>query len=215
MRVRVKFCGITSPEDRDKTILAGADAIGLVFFKQSPRYVSMERAEMILKDAPPFVDTVGVFVNEDLNFLEDCVERLSLDAVQLHGDEDVEYCLRFKSLKFKGAKLIKAIRAKDRESILVIENCPADAFLLDAYDQRLYGGTGHGFDRSLAVLAKEYAKPIMISGGLTPASVYEVITQIKPYAVDVSSGIESSPGRKNMELMEQFIEEVRRAERDM
>jgi len=213
MKVRVKFCGITTIEDRDKAITAGADAIGIVFFKDSPRFVRLEKAEKITKDIPPFVSAVGVFVNEDLGFIEECVERCDLDAVQIHGDEDVSYCLKFKGLKLKGVKLIKGIRVKDKESLSIIENCPSDAILLDAYKKGMYGGTGKGFDLSLAAIAKEYGKNIIISGGLNPDNVYRIIKDVKPYGVDVSSGIESSPGSKNIELMERFIEEVRRAEK--
>ena len=212
MKVRVKFCGITSAEDRDSAIKAGADAIGLVFFKDSPRFVALEKAELIAKDTPLFVSIVGVFVNERLDFIEECVERCSLNAVQLHGDEDVNYCLKFKDLKLQGVKLIKGIRVRDRESLSVIEDCPADAILLDAYKKDAYGGTGQGFDRTLAVIAKEYGKNLIISGGLNADNVYDIIKEVKPYAVDVSSGIESSPGKKNIELMEQFIEEVKRAD---
>ncbi|MDP2921230.1 MAG: phosphoribosylanthranilate isomerase [Candidatus Omnitrophota bacterium] len=216
MRIRVKFCGITSIEDRDDAVKSGADAIGLVFFKDSPRSVTIEKAVEILEDIPPFVSVVGVFVNEDMEFIEECVERLGLNAVQLHGDEDVKYCLKFKNLKFiKGVKLIKAIRVRDRESLAVIEDCPADAILLDAYRKDMYGGTSKGFDRSLAIIAKEYGKNLIISGGLTPDNVYEIIKEVKPYGVDVSSGIESSPGKKNLELMEQFIQEVRRIESEL
>ncbi|MEK6732768.1 MAG: phosphoribosylanthranilate isomerase [Candidatus Omnitrophota bacterium] len=212
MRVRVKFCGITSVEDKDSAIKAGADAIGLVFFKDSPRFVALEKAEIIAKDTPPFVSIVGVFVNERLDFIEECVERCNLNAVQIHGDEDVNYCLKFKDLKLQGVKLIKGIRVRDRESLSVIENCPADAILLDAYKKDAYGGTGQGFDRTLAIIAKEYGKNLIISGGLSTDNVYDIIKEVKPYGVDVSSGIESSPGKKNIELMEEFIQEVHRAE---
>jgi phosphoribosylanthranilate isomerase len=215
MRVRVKFCGITSVEDRDSAIIAGADAIGLVFFKDSLRFVTLEKAEIIAKDTPPFISIVGIFVNEDLDFIEECVERCNLNVVQLHGDEDVKYCLKFKSMMFKGVKLIKAIRIKDREGLAAIEDCPADAILLDAYTKGAYGGTGQGFDHSLAIIAKEYGRNIIISGGLNPDNVYKIIKEVKPYGVDVSSGIESSPGKKNVELMERFIEEVRQAEREI
>ncbi|MDO8602557.1 MAG: phosphoribosylanthranilate isomerase [Candidatus Omnitrophota bacterium] len=215
MRVRVKFCGITSVEDRDSAISAGADAIGIVFFKDSPRFVPLERAEIIVKDLPPFISAVGVFVNEDLRFIEECVERCSLNAVQIHGDEDVQYCLKFKGLKLRGVKLIKAIRVKDWESLAAIEDCPADAFILDAYKKGLYGGTGKGFDPSLATIANEYGRNIIISGGLNPDNVYSIIKEAKPYGVDVSSGIESSPGKKNIELMERFTVEVRLAEQEI
>ena len=215
MRVRVKFCGITSIEDRDGAVNSGADAIGLVFFKDSPRFVTLEMAEIITKDIPPFVSAVGIFVNEDLKFIEECVERCGLNAVQIHGDEDVKYCLRFKGLNLKGVKLIKSIRVKDRESLAVIENCSSDAIILDAYKKGLYGGTGEGFDPSLAIIAKEYGRHIIISGGLSPNNVCKIIKEVKPYGVDVSSGIESSPGKKNIELMERFVEQVRQAEAEI
>lgn len=215
MKVRVKFCGITSIEDRDSAIRAGADAIGLVFFKDSPRFISMEKAERITIDIPPFISVVGVFVNQNPEFIEECIERCSLNAVQMHGDEDADYCLKFKNRDFSGVRLIKSIRVKDRESIASIENCPSDAILLDAYKEDAYGGTGEGFDLSLAVIAKEYGKNIIMSGGLNPDNVYEVIKKVKPYGVDVSSGIESSPCRKNMELMEEFMKEVDRAEKEL
>ena len=215
IRVRVKFCGITSGEDAEKAVLAGADALGFIFFKESPRYVTPENAERIIKNMPPFVSAVGVFVNEDPGFIEECVERSGLNAVQLHGDEDIKYCLRLKALRFKGVRLIKAIRIKDRESLSSIEECPVDAILLDTYNSNVYGGTGKGFDRALAVLAKEYGRRLIVAGGLTPDNAYDVIKEIRPYGVDVSSGIESGPGKKNLELMEEFIKEVRRAEIDV
>ncbi|MFA4992309.1 MAG: phosphoribosylanthranilate isomerase, partial [Candidatus Omnitrophota bacterium] len=179
MRIRIKFCGITSAEDRDSAISAGADAIGLVFFKDSARFVSQKKADEIARDMPPFVSIVGVFVNEDMRFVEDCVERYNLGAVQLHGDEDTKYCLGFKGLNFKGVSLIKAIRVSNRESLDCLEDCPADAFLLDTYKSGAYGGTGRGFDRSLAVLAAEYGRRLIISGGLNPNNVYEIIKEIK------------------------------------
>lgn len=211
-RVRVKFCGITSSGDAEKAIEAGADSLGFVFFKDSQRYITPEYAEAIIKTLPPFVTGVGVFVNEDLRFIEECVEKCGLSAVQLHGDESPEYCLRFKNLNMRGVKLIKGIRVKDEESIRSIEDCNADAILLDSYKAGLYGGTGKVFDPSLAILAKEYDRRLIISGGLNPDNIREIIKEIKPYGVDASSGIESSPGKKNVELMEEFIREVRIAE---
>ena len=213
MRIRVKFCGITSLGDAEKAVLAGADAVGFVFFKDSPRYVTPKQASEIIKDMPLFVSTVGIFVNDDLAFIEECIERCGLNAVQLHGDENVQYCFEFKNLKFKGVKLIKAIRVKDKDSLSSIEECHADAFLLDTYKSSVYGGTGSGFDRTLAVLAKEYGRHLIIAGGLNSDNVYDIIREVRPYGVDVSSGIESSPGKKNLELMEEFIKEVRRAEK--
>jgi phosphoribosylanthranilate isomerase len=211
-RVRVKFCGITSSADAEKAVSAGSDALGFVFFKDSPRYIEPESAGAIIKTLPPFVTSVGVFVNEDIRFIQDCAEKCGLGAVQMHGDETPEYCSIFRGLGLKGIKLIKGIRLKDQESIRSIEDCQADAVLLDAYKKDIYGGTGKVLDRSLAVLAKEYGKKLIISGGLNPDNVREIIEELKPYAVDVSSGIESSPGEENIELMEEFIQEVRAAE---
>lgn len=211
-RVRVKFCGIASQEDAEKAVSVGPDALGFVFFKESPRYVTLEKAEAIIRNIPPFVSAVGIFVNEDLKFVEECVYRCGLNTVQLHGDENVAYCSDFKKAGFRGVKLIKAVRVKDEESLSSIESCPADAILLDAYRSNVYGGTGKGFDRGLAVLAKEYGRRIIVAGGLNPDNVYDIIKEVKPYGVDVSSGIESSPGKKNLELMEEFMLEVRKAQ---
>lgn len=213
-RFRVKFCGISSAEDARKAISVGPDALGFVFFEDSPRYVTPQAAEAIIKDIPPFISTVGIFVNENLRFVEECVYRCGLSAVQLHGDENLKYCLDFKHMGFKGVKLIKAVRVKDEESLRSIESCPADAILLDAYRSNVYGGTGKGFDRALALLAKECGRRIIVAGGLNSDNVYDIIEEINPYGVDVSSGIESSPGVKNLELMEQFIAEVRKAEKE-
>lgn len=214
IRTRVKFCGIASVEDAKKGVSVGADALGFVFFKESPRYIKQEKAEAIIRGLPPFITAVGIFVNEDLGFIEECTERCGLNAVQLHGDEDPKYCFEFKALRFKDVKLIKAVRIKGKESLSAIEECPADAILLDTYRDEMYGGTGRVFDRTLAVLAKEYGRPLIVAGGLNPDNVYDVIEEIRPYGVDVSSGIESSPGKKNVELMEEFIKEVHRADRD-
>jgi len=213
-KIRVKFCGMTSHEDAENAVLTGADAVGFVFFKDSPRYITPEKAESIIKSLPPFITAVGIFVNEDLDFIGECIERCGLNAVQLHGDENIKYCMDLKNMRFKDVKLIKAIRIKDEKSLRSIEECPADAFLLDTYKSNVYGGTGKGFDRTLAVLAKEYGRCLILAGGLHPGNVYDVIKEVSPYAVDVSSGIELSPGKKNMELMEEFIKEVRRIEED-
>jgi len=211
IRVKVKFCGITSGEDAENAVLAGADALGFVFFKESPRCVTPECCEGIIENLPPFITTVGVFVNEDPAFIEECVERCGLSTVQLHGDEGVKYCSKFKSLNLKGVKLIKAVRVKNKESLRSIEGFSPDAILLDTYINDVYGGTGKGFDKSLAVLAKEYARYIIVSGGINTDNVYNVIKEVAPYGVDVSSGIELSPGKKNVKLMEEFMREVRRA----
>lgn len=212
MKIWAKFCGITSIEDADSAASLRPDALGFVFFKKSPRFITLQKASRIIRNIPSSIDTVGVFVNEDLAFIKECAEKCSLRAVQLHGDEDTEYCQRFKDLGLKNVKTIKAIRVKDKKSLGSIERFPVDAVLLDAYSDDLYGGTGKRFNSDLALEAKKYGKPIIISGGLDPENVYDVITKVRPYGVDVSSGIESGPGKKDLDLMQKFMKEIRRAE---
>ena len=159
-RVRVKFCGMTTKETVQKAVLAGADALGFVFFKDSPRYITPEYAEAIIGNIPPFITSVGVFVNEDLGFVEECVKRCGLGAVQLSGDENVKYCSQFKGLKLKGVSLIKAVRVRDKSSLASIEDCPVDAILLDSYRPDVYGGTGKVFDRSVGHI-RNMVEPII------------------------------------------------------
>ncbi len=214
-KIRVKFCGITNGTDAANAVKAGADALGFVFYEESPRYIEPKKAASIIKKLPPFIYTVGVFVNKEPGIVEELTRLCSLNAVQLHGDEDIKYCQGFAALRIPNVKLIKAVRVKSEESVKAIEGCPADAFLLDAYKDDTYGGTGKAFDKRLALIAKEYEKPIILSGGLNPDNVYDIIKEIEPYGVDVSSGIEHEPGKKNTELMEEFTKQVRGAEENI
>lgn len=202
MATRVKICGITNERDAAAAIEAGADALGFVFYEKSPRCVTREVARDIIAGVPPFVTTVGVFVNEDADVIKGLREFARLDRVQLHGDETPEFC------RGLGSGVIKALRIKGEEDILVLEEYDAQAFLLDAFVDGEPGGTGAGFDWAIAVEAKRYGR-IILSGGLTPENVREAVKRVAPYAVDVSSGVELSPGVKDPEKIRRFMEEAK------
>ncbi|MDD5354736.1 MAG: phosphoribosylanthranilate isomerase, partial [bacterium] len=194
--VKIKICGITCAQDATWAANLGADFIGLNFFKDSPRKISPQNALEILKEIPPFVSSVGVFVNEDIKNIVKLVKKLSLSLVQLHGEETVEYCRQIKEA-VPGIKIIKAFRIKDET---VFDSMRpyleiADYFLLDVYVEGIAGGTGATFNWDLALKAKELGKPIFLAGGLTPENVQEAVDKAKPFAADVASGIERSPKR--------------------
>jgi phosphoribosylanthranilate isomerase len=208
--VKIKICGITCAQDATWAANLGADFIGLNFYKDSPRKVSPQNAMEILKEIPPFVYSVGVFVNEDGRNAAKLVKKLNLTLVQLHGEETVEYCQQLKEA-IPGIKIIKAFRVKD-ETILdsmrpYLEI--ADYFLLDAYVEDVTGGTGATFNWDLAVQAKELGKPVFLAGGLTPDNVQEAVDKVKPFAVDAASGIERSPKRKDYDKMKDFINKAK------
>ncbi|MFH0772297.1 MAG: phosphoribosylanthranilate isomerase [Candidatus Omnitrophota bacterium] len=203
--VRIKICGITDFEDASAACLYGADAIGFVFAK-SPRQVSPRQAKAIIRRLPPYVVTVGVFVNEEIGILKRIVRYCGLNCVQLHGDEAPQYC---EGLKGK-YKLIKAIRARDDRSLRVFGKFDVDAFLLDSYIKGARGGTGKKFNWNLAVRAKEYGKPVILSGGIGVDNVEDAVLKVNPYAIDVSSLIESGPGKKDHKLMRILIEKARK-----
>ncbi len=200
MATRVKICGITSERDAAVAIEAGADALGFVFYGKSPRALTREAARDIIAKVPPFVTTVGVFVNEAADVIKGLREFVPLDRVQLHGDEDPEFC------RGLGSGVIKALRIKGAEDILVLKDYNAAAFLLDAFVEGKPGGTATTFDWAIAIEAKRYGR-IILSGGLTPENVAEAVKRAAPYAVDVSSGVESSPGVKDPDKIRRFIEE--------
>ncbi len=202
MATRVKICGITNERDVAVAIEAGADALGFVFYEKSPRFVTREVARDIIAGVPPFVTTVGVFVNETADVIKGLRDRVRLDRVQLHGDEDPEFA------RLLGPGVIKALRIKGAEDILVMKDYNATAFLLDAFVDGKPGGTGAAFDWAIAVEAKRYGR-VILSGGLTPGNVAEAVKRVAPYAVDVSSGVESSPGVKDPDKIRRFIEEAK------
>ncbi len=201
--MRIKICGITNMEDAMAAADAGADALGFVFFEKSPRYIDPVRAGEIIDALPPFISTVGVFVDADENFLKRAVNESGVGILQFHGSEPPDYCASF------GMPYVKAFRVKDMESLGALKEYKyASAFLLDAYSAEEPGGTGLTFDWDMAAAAGPFG-PIILSGGLTAGNVAEAIRKVRPYAVDVSSGVEARKGKKDGELMRGFISAVR------
>lgn len=199
---RVKICGITSIEDALAAVAAGADALGFVFYAKSPRAVSVQQAAEIVRQLPPFVTTVGLFVNEKPEVVERTMAACGLDLIQLHGDETPHGC------RFEGRRVIKALRVQNRASLLLAEDYAVDGLLLDAWSDEVYGGSGERFDWQLL---KDFAstRPVILAGGLTPLNVADAIRQVLPFAVDVSSGVEAAPGKKDHEKVAEFIRQVR------
>lgn len=201
--VRVKICGITRVEDALAAAAAGADAIGLVFYAKSPRAVDIEQARVILAALPPFVTTVGLFVDAERSELERILASVPLDLLQFHGDESVQQCEAF------GRPYIKALRVKAGDDIAaqVARYPSAQGILLDAYVEGVPGGTGEAFDWSL--IPQTLSKPLILAGGLRPDNVAEAVSRVRPYAVDVSGGVEASKGVKDVEKVDAFIRAAR------
>ncbi|MFN3593156.1 MAG: phosphoribosylanthranilate isomerase [Thiobacillaceae bacterium] len=202
---RVKICGITRVEDGLAAAHAGADAIGLVFAPASPRRVTLAQAMGIARALPPFVSTVALFVNAETAEVEAVLEGLRPDLLQFHGDETPEYCTSF------GVPYIKAVRVRPGLDLLQFEAAygTARGLLLDAYHPQRHGGTGERFDWNL--IPEGFSKPVILAGGLTPDNVAQAVRQVRPWAVDVSSGVEASPGIKDAAAIGRFIQEVRDA----
>ncbi len=207
MRVRVKICGITSLADALAAVAAGADALGFVFYPQSPRAVEPSQAADIIRRLPPFVTTVGLFVNENRTRIEEVVRTCGLDLIQLHGDEPPDAC------RFFDRQVIKALRVRDASSLEDADRYEVAGLLLDAWSEKVYGGSGERFDWTLL---QNFAgrRPVILAGGLSPENVGEAIRTVRPYAVDVSSGVELEPGRKDPEKIRAFIAAVAKAGRE-
>ncbi len=205
METRVKICGITSVADGLVAVGAGADMIGLMFYDQSPRAITLPQAVEISRALPPFVLRVGVFVNPDEALVTRAIAECGLSLLQFHGDEPSDFCTQF------GVMNMKALRVRDAESLTELENFHTDAFLLDAYSKSGLGGTGEKFNWDLAVEAQKFGKPIFLAGGLTPENVADAVRKVKPFAVDVSSGVESAPGKKDAAKVQAFIAAVQAA----
>ncbi len=200
MPVKVKFCGITNLPDAKAAVEAGADALGFVFYEASPRKVALENAAAICRELPPFIVRVGVFVNPPEDLVVRAIGECGLSLLQFHGDETPEYCLQF------GLMSMKAFRVRDRTSLEALKLYPTNAWLLDAYSADQRGGTGEKFNWDLAIEAKGWGRPIFLAGGLTPENVAEAVAQVQPYAVDVSSGVEAQPGRKDHGKVRAFVQ---------
>lgn len=202
---RVKICGITHQEDAETAVEAGADALGFVFAPNTPRFVEPDQVAAIVAQLPPFVTTVGLFVSNDAAKIRAIIDRCRLDVIQIHADVSPEFCHAL------GRRVIKAIRVKDESSLSILSDYNVNAFLLDAYVEGKMGGTGQVFDWDLALKAKTYGR-ITVAGGLNPDNVAQAVRRVKPYGVDVSSGVESRPGRKDPQKIRDFINAVRSAE---
>lgn len=204
MRTRVKICGITRVEDAQAAAGEGADAIGLVFYRPSPRYVTLERARRIVEAASAFVATVGVFVNPSREEVEAVIGECAVTLLQFHGDEPPDFCEGF------SRPYIKAARIRPELDLLkyLSPYAAARAWMLDAFHEDLWGGTGGAFDWGLA--PRNATTPVILSGGLTLANVADAVRRVRPYAVDVSSGVEASKGIKDAAKIAAFIGAVRR-----
>jgi phosphoribosylanthranilate isomerase len=206
LRTRVKICGITRVEDALKAVELGADAIGLVFYGPSPRNVSIQQAKEIARQIPAFVTVVGLFVNAEASFIDEAISQVQLDLLQFHGDETPEQCDQH------GLPFIKAIRVKTDTNLVQYahEFASAKALLLDAYTEGVAGGTGHVFDWNL--IPNNLAMPVILAGGLNVDNVAQAIQQVRPYAVDISGGVESSKGIKDAAKIAAFMQQVNSAE---
>ena len=198
--MKIKICGFTNAQNANQAAMLGIDAIGLVFYNQSPRSVDVETANQIINILPPFVNRVGLFVNADSSFIDEVLCEVPLDTLQFHGDESVAECSQY------AMPFIKALRVNQDTNIIKMaeEYHQASGLLLDAFNKDTYGGTGESFDWSLAKV--DIDLPIILAGGLNPNTVADAVSQVNPYAVDVSSGVESEPGIKDIDKIRKFIQ---------
>jgi phosphoribosylanthranilate isomerase len=206
MRTRIKICGITRVGDGVEAVRLGADALGLVFYPKSPRHVAEAQAAEIVSALAPFVTSVGLFVNPAAGEVEAVLRCVRLDLLQFHGEESPEFCRSF------GVPYLKAVRVKPGLDLVqyAIHHVGAKGLLLDAYVEGVHGGTGHAFDWEL--IPGDLPLPVILSGGLSPDNVGAAVRQVRPWAVDVSSGVEASKGIKDAARMAAFIKEVRNAD---
>ncbi|MDD5281113.1 MAG: phosphoribosylanthranilate isomerase [Candidatus Omnitrophica bacterium] len=203
--VKVKICGITNLEDALASLFSGADAIGLVFYKKSPRYISPLKARNISRILPKKIIRVGVFVDEDIKTVKRIARFCGLDMLQFHGHEPAAYCR-----KFKGYKIIKAFPVKEGVDLFKISEYRGCGCLFDTYSKKLPGGTGKKFNWYLLKNLDKIKNPVFISGGLTAANVRKAIKLLKPDWIDVSSALESKPGKKDHKKIKQFIQASRK-----
>lgn len=199
----VKICGLTTLEDTLAAIDFGADYLGFNFYAQSPRYLSYEKAKRIFEEIPPNIPKVGVFVNEEYENIVDLSQLLGLDYLQFHGDESPEFCNQM------GYPWWKAIRLENDADLEKITQYESECILIDAFVRGQYGGTGEKPDWDLAKRVKNMGKKIFLAGGLNPENVALAIATVQPYAVDVASGVESKPGKKDLKKMEDFISKAK------
>lgn len=207
-RTRIKVCGITSAEDAKEAIRIGVDAIGFIFVESSPRFISPEKAKEIVTQLPPFIHYVGVFVDKDPVEIQEIIEYCGLSYVQLHGSEDAEYCQKLAQAATP-CKLIKAFRVGSQA--VAADFTPYEdsvkGFLLDTYMEGQEGGTGRPFDWSI-IESLKLQLPVILAGGLKPENVAEAIRVVKPFAIDLNSGVEEEPGKKDLIKLRNVVEIV-------
>lgn len=205
MAYRTKICGITNIEDARVAVTAGADALGFLLYRKSPRYVDPMIVQQIVAQLPPFILPVGVFVNEEIKIVRDLMDTCGLALAQLHGDESATYCRELRR------PVLKALRLKDRSTFVALAEFQARievrGFVLDALSEEAYGGTGQVVDWGLARQAAQ-AATVILAGGLTPENVGQALRAVQPYGVDVSSGVEVTPGKKDHEKVRAFLRAV-------
>jgi len=210
MRTRIKICGITRQEDAKAAVDHGADALGFIFWPKSPRYIEPAKARAIVRDAGPFVSTVGVFVNPSRDEVQGAIRDAGISMLQFHGEESAGFCAEF------GRPYIKAFKVgqgSEQGTDLIKSVQPyeiASGWMFDAFDGRLVGGTGETFDWNL--IPGSLARPLVLSGGLNAGNIVEAIRRVKPFAVDVSSGVEAAKGIKDAAKIAAFIQGVRNAD---
>lgn len=202
-KVKVKVCGITNQEDALKAVYYGAWALGFIFYKDSPRAISPSRVRKIVEQLPPFVTAVGVFVNQKEGAIRDICQFTRIHTIQLHGDEDPHFCKRLQDYK-----IIKAFRVKNRFDPSNLSAYKVDAYLLDTFEENSLGGTGQIFNWELIKDIK-FNKPFILAGGLTSKNIPEALKILSPYAVDVSSGVEKSPGVKDGRLLKELFDSLK------
>ena len=198
--VKIKICGITNLEDAVNSVKAGCNALGFIFYRKSPRYITPEKASQIIKHIPPHILKIGVFVNTKEKAIKRTAKLCNLDMLQFHGTESPEFCK-----KFKGYKIIKAFRVKDKIELKDLLNYKPFAYLFDTFVKSRVGGTGKKFNWMLVRHLSGFRKPIFLSGGLNEKNVKEAIKQVRPDWLDVSSSVEIKPGKKDYKKVKKFI----------
>ena len=199
--IPTKICGITNLMDAKVAVENGASAIGLIFYEKSPRAISIENAKSISKQLSYSVIRVGVFVNQNKDFIDKTISEVQLNMIQLHGDESSNFCNQFE------VPVFKAVRIKNEASLSVMDQYNVGGILLDTFSNKLYGGTGKTFDWSL--INEQIDTPIILSGGLNPDNILDAIDSVKPAAIDVNSGVELSPGKKDHQKINLLFEKLK------
>ena len=203
----IKICGITNLADAQAAVAAGADALGFMFYRPSKRFIEPATARAIIDNLPTNIARVGVFVNATEAEVREVIAATGINSLQFHGEETPEFCARFQPLR-----IWKAFRMESADSLRIVRHfADADAWLLDSHVASSHGGTGHGFDWDLAIAAKLLGRPVILAGGLNPENVAAAVAQVRPFGLDVSSGVEAAPGKKDHAKIAAFVSAARAA----